>query len=297
MIDRLIDHALTHRLLTVFLVALLSIWGVVAFLTLPKDIYPDLNAPLVNIITENPGMASEDVERLISFPLESLLAGEAGVTRVRSESTTGSSVVTVEFDWGTDIYKARQIVSSKLELVSGRLPQNTTPPILGPVSSRMGEVFEFAVVGDGVDPMELRSVADWTIRYRLQGVPGVSYVINLGGFVKQFQVFLKPDMLMHYGVTIADVREAIENSNRNFSGGIIQKASQEVLIKGEGRLETLTTSAETVITSRGGVPVCVSDVADVEVGRSSAGRPRATTARRPSTSRSRSSTAATRSPR
>ena len=146
--------------------------GVIVYFRIPKDIYPDLNAPLVKIITENPGMASEDVERLISFPLESLLSGAPQVTRVRSESTTGDSVVTVEFDWGTDIYLARQIVTSKLELIAGRLPIGTTQPILGPVSSRMGEVFEFAVIGDGVDPLDLRSVADWTIRYRLQGVPG-----------------------------------------------------------------------------------------------------------------------------
>ena len=175
MINKVIDFALGHRLLTVLFVVLVSIWGVIAYFRLPKDIYPDLNAPLVTIITENPGMPSEDMERLISFPLESLLSGAPHVTRVRSESSVGDSVVTVEFDWGTDIYHARQIVSSKLELIMGRLPLGTSTPILGPVSSRMGEVFEFAVTGDGVDPMELRSVADWTIRYRLQGVPGAAF--------------------------------------------------------------------------------------------------------------------------
>jgi len=268
MIDRIIDFALRHRLLTVFLIGLVCLWGLVVFVRMPKDIYPDLNAPLVNIVTENEGMASEDVERLITFPLESLMSGAPGVTRVRSESTTGDSVVTVEFAWGTDIYKARQIVSSKLELITGRLPQGTSAPILGPVSSRMGEVFEFAVVGDeATDPMDLRSVADWTIRYQLQGVPGVSFVINLGGFVRQFQVFLKPEMLKNYGITIAEVKEAIEASNRNFSGGIISLGAQEILIKGEGRIETLDHIRETVITSRDNVPVFVRDVADVRVGR------------------------------
>jgi cobalt-zinc-cadmium resistance protein CzcA len=266
MIDRIIDFALKHRLLTVFLVALAAIWGVIVYHRLPKDIYPDLNAPLVTIITENPGMASEDVERLISFPLESLLSGAPHVTRVRSESTTGDSVVTVEFDWGTDIYLARQIVSSKLELITGRLPLGTTPPILGPISSRMGEVFEFAVMGEEADPMELRSVADWTIRYRLQGVPGISFIINLGGFIKQFQVYLKPEMLRNYNITIAEVKEAIENSNRNFSGGIISKGSQEVLIKGLGRIETLEHIQNTVIASRNNIPVYVKDVADVKIG-------------------------------
>ncbi len=266
MIDKLIEYALKHRLLTILLVLLVSIWGVIVYTRMSKDIYPDLNAPLVNIITENPGMAAEDVERLITFPLESLLNGAPHVTRVRSESATGDSVVTVEFDWGMDIYLARQIVSSKLELISGRLPIGTTQPILGPVSSRMGEIFEFAVIGEETDPMELRSIADWTIRYRLQGVEGVSFVINLGGFIKQFQVYLKPEMLKNYDVTINEVKEAIENSNRNFSGGIIMKGSQETLIKGVGRLETIGHIQNTVITSRNNVPVYVKDVADVKIG-------------------------------
>jgi len=266
MIDRIIDYALKHRLLTILLVVLVSILGVIVYLQMPKDIYPDLNAPLVKIITENPGMAAEDVERLISFPLESLLNGAPHVTRVRSESTTGDSVVTVEFEWGMDIYLARQIVSSKLELISGRLPLGTTQPILGPVSSRMGEIFEFAVVGEETSPIELRSIADWTIRYRLQGVQGVSFVINLGGFVKQFQVYLKPEMLKNYNITISEVKEAMENSNRNFSGGIILKGAQEVLIKGMGRIETLEHIKNTVITSRNNVPVYVKDVAEVKIG-------------------------------
>lgn len=266
MINKLIDFSLTHRLLSLLLVLLVSIWGVVVYFGIPKDIYPDLNAPLVKIITENPGMPSEDVERLISFPLESLVSGAPYVTRVRSESTTGSSVVTVEFDWGLDIYRARQIVSSKLELIAGRLPLGSTDPILGPVSSRMGEVFEFAVVGEETDPMELRSIADWTIRYRLQGVPGASFIINLGGFVKQFQVFLKPEMLLNYGITIGEVREAIENSNRNFSGGILLSGPQEVLVKGLGRLDTLEHIRNTVITSRRNIPVFVKDVAEVRAG-------------------------------
>jgi cobalt-zinc-cadmium resistance protein CzcA len=266
MIDKIIDAALRHKLLAVLLVVLLSVWGMIVYRKMPKDIYPDLNAPLVNIITENPGMASEDVERLITFPLESLLAGEPHVTKVRSESTTGSSVVTVEFEWGTDIYLARQIVSSKLELVTGRLPLGTTPPVLGPISSRMGEVYEFAVTGERSDPIELRSIADWTIRYRLQGLRGISFIINFGGFVKQFQVSLKPEMLKNYDITIHDVKEAIENSNRNFSGGIIKSGAQETLIKGLGRVETLDHVRNTVITQRENVPVYVKDVADVNVG-------------------------------
>ncbi len=233
---------------------------------MPKDIYPDLSPPIVTIVTENEGMAAEDVERLISFPLEALLNGAPHVTRVRSESGTGDSVVTVEFAWGTDIYLARQIVSSQLDIVSGSLPDGTEGPHLGPVSSRMGEVFEFAVVGEDTDPLELRSIADWTIRYRLQGVPGVSFVINFGGFVKQFQVYLKPELLAHYDITINEVKEAIEDSNRNFSGGILTKGAQEELIKGIGRIAGVEDITGTVITSRNNVPVRVGDVADVRVG-------------------------------
>jgi cobalt-zinc-cadmium resistance protein CzcA len=267
MISRLIDFALSHRLLTIFVVALTAVLGVFVYSRMPKDIYPDLNAPLVTIITDNPGMASEDVERLITLPLESLLSGAPGVTRVRSESTTGNSLVTVEFDWGMDVYRARQIVSSKLELITGRLPVGASPPMLGPVSSRMGEVFEFAVVGDDdTNPMELRSVADWTIRYRLQGVPGVSFIINLGGFVKQYQVLFNPEMMHHHGVTVEQLREAIENGNRNFSGGIIAKGSQEILVKGVGRIETLDHLRDIVVTARSGVPVRVKDVAEVREG-------------------------------
>lgn len=266
MIRAIIDLALRNRLLVILLAVLVSVAGVVVYQQMPKDIYPDLNAPLVNIITSCPGMAAEDVERMITFPLESLMHGTPHVVRVRSESTTGESVVTVEFDWGIDIYLARQIVAGKLDIVVNQLPAGSSQPVMGPVSSRMGEIFEFAVVGDGVDPMELRSVADWTIRYRLLGTEGVSFVLNLGGFIRQYQVFLKPDMLHHYGITVGEVKEAIEKSNRNFSGGIITKKNQEFLIKGVGRIESLAHIENTVITARKDVPVYVKDVAEVKEG-------------------------------
>jgi len=266
MINKIIDFALKHRVLTIFLVLLVCLFGVVSYLRLPKDIYPDLNAPLVNIITENPGMASEEVERLITFPLESLMAGTPGVTRIRSESTTGNSLVTVEFDWGMDIYRARQVVSSKLDLVSGRLPAGTMPPVLGPISSRMGEVFEFVITGNNIDPMELRTVADWTVRRRLQGVAGVSYIINLGGYVRQFQILLNPEMLYNYRLTIEDVRRAVEMSNRNFSGGIMTQGAEDILIKGIGRISSLEDISRTVVASRNNIPVYVGDVAEVKIG-------------------------------
>jgi cobalt-zinc-cadmium resistance protein CzcA len=265
-IHAVIDWALRNRLLVLLVTVVVCVLGVLAYQRMPKDIYPDLNAPLVNIITSCPGMAAEDVERLITFPLESLMNGTPHVLRVRSESTTGESVVTVEFDWGVDVYLARQIVAGKLEILAEQLPAGASRPVMGPVSSRMGEIFEFAVVGDGVDPMELRSVADWTIRYRLLGVEGVSFVVNLGGFVRQYQVFLKPDMLHHHKLTIGQVKEAIEKSNRNFSGGIITKKTQEFLIKGVGRIDSIAHIENTVIACPKGVPVFVKDVAEVKEG-------------------------------
>jgi cobalt-zinc-cadmium resistance protein CzcA len=266
MIDKIIEWSLRNRLLVIFISALIIIGGIIVFFTLPVDVYPDLNAPLVNIITENYGMPSEEVEKLITRPLESILNGAPHVTRVRSESSMGISVVTVEFDWGTDIYLARQLVTSRLELVANQLPAGTLRPILGPVSSRMGEVFQFVVEGDGVDPMELRSVADWVIRYRLLGVPGISFVVNLGGFIKQYQVLIDPTQLKNYGITIADVKAAIEENNYNPSGGLLFKGPQEFIIRGLGRMQSLEHIKNTVITARNNVPIYVKDVAEVKIG-------------------------------
>ncbi len=266
MIRAIIDLALRNRLLVLLLTVLVSVGGVVVYQEMPKDVYPDLNAPLVNIVTDYHGMAAEDVEQLVTYPLESLMNGSPGVTRVRSESTKGESVVTVEFDWGVDVYQARQIIAGKLEILAGQLPSDVERPSMGPVSSRMGEIYEFAVVGEGVDPMELRTVADWTIHYRLLGVDGISFVVNLGGFARQYQVYLKPEMLHHYGITVGEVQEAIENSNRNFSGGIVTSKTQEFLIKGLGRIKSIDDIRNTVVTSHKDVPVHVKDVADVRVG-------------------------------
>ncbi len=265
MIDKLIEWSLNNRLLVLLLAALVVIAGIIAFFSLPVDVYPDLNAPLVNIVTENHGMPSEEVEKLITRPLESILNGAPHVTRVRSESSMGISVVTAEFDWGTDIYLARQLVTSRLELVINQLPAGSIRPTLGPVSSRMGEVYQFMVEGD-VDPMELRSVADWVIRYRLLGVPGISFVINMGGFIKQYQVLIDPTQLKNYDITIADVRIAIEENNQNPSGGLLFNGPQEFIIRGLGRMQNLDHIRNTVITARNNVPVYVKDIAEVQLG-------------------------------
>lgn len=267
MINRLINWSLQNRLLVVFIAILVAVAGILCFYNLPVDVYPDLNAPLVNIVTESHGMPSEDVERLITRPLESILYGAPHVTRVRSESSLGISVVTVEFNWGTDIYLARQLVTSRLELIANQLPAGTMNPILGPVSSRMGEVFEFVVDGEGeVDPMELRSTADWVIRYRLLGVPGISFVINMGGFIKQYQVLIDPNQLKNYNIAVADVKNAIEENNYNPSGGLLLKSTQEYVVRGLGRIESLEHIKNTVVTARNNVPVYVKDVAEIKIG-------------------------------
>ena len=266
MIDRLIDWSLKNPLLVIFLSLLVICVGAVVYFKLPVDVYPDLNAPLVNIVTEHYGMPSEDVERLITRPLESILNGAPHVTRVRSESSLGISVVTVEFDWGTDIYLARQLVTSRLELVINQLPIGTLRPILGPVSSRMGEVFHFVVEGDEVNPIELKSIADWVIRYRLLGVPGISFVINLGGFTKQYQVLIDPTKLKNYDITVADVKRSIEENNYNPSGGLLFQGPQEYIIRGLGRMQTLEHIQNSVVTARNNVPIYVKDVAEVTIG-------------------------------
>ena len=266
MIDAITRASLNNRLLSIFIVIVICAMAVFAWNSMPVDIYPDLNAPLVNIVTENPGMSAEDVERLITFPLESTLNGSPGITRIRSESATGTSVVTAEFDWNTDVYLARQIISGKLELVAGQLPAGSTTPMLGPISSRMGEIFEFVMMSDEVDLMTLRELADWVVRYRLLGTPGVSYVVNLGGFVREYQVLLKPEALRSYGVTIADVSEAIAASNRNSTGGILTQGKQEQLIRGLGQIQSVDDIAEIVVDNRNGVPIYVSNVADVSIG-------------------------------
>ena len=266
MIDSIIRSSLNNRLLTIFVVILICVLGYLAYQSMPVDIYPDLNAPLVNIVTENPGMSSEDVERLITIPLESILNGSPGVTRIRSESSTGISVVTVEFDWNTDVYLARQIVTGKLELVSGQLPAGTMTPILGPISSRMGEIFEFVLLSDQRDLMELRDLADWVVRYRLLSTSGVSYVVNMGGHIREYQVLLDPEQLRYYDITIADVREAIAASNRNSTGGILPQRQQEYLIRGIGQITSLEDIANTVVDTRENVPVYVRNLAEVTIG-------------------------------
>ena len=267
MLDNVIQWSLRNRLLVVIASALLLVAGTYTAARMPVDVFPDLTAPTVTVLTEAHGMAPEEVETLVTFPVETAVNGATGVRRVRSSTSQGISIVWVEFDWGTDIFQARQIVNEKLQLVAASLPEGVPPPVLAPISSIMGEIMLIGVTGDRrVSPMEMRTVADWTLRRRLLAVPGVSQVIPIGGEVRQYQVMVSPERLRGYGVTLQEVLRAAEGSNVNASGGVYMDRGQEYLIRGVGRVHDAGDIARTVVATRDGVPVLIGDVADVRIG-------------------------------
>jgi copper/silver efflux system protein len=267
MLDSVIRWSIRNRLLVVATAALLLIAGAVTAARMPVDVFPDLTAPTVTVLTEAHGMAPEEVETLVTFPIETSVNGATGVRRVRSSTSQGISIVWVEFDWGTDIFRARQIVNERLQLVAASLPTGTGPPVLAPISSIMGEVMLIAVTGTGaVSEMDMRTVADWTVRRRLLAVPGVSQVVPLGGEVRQYQVLVDPTRLAPYDVSLHDVLRAAATSNANASGGVFMEAGQEYLIRGTGRVTSLDDIASTVVAVSGGAPVLIRDVADVRIG-------------------------------
>lgn len=267
MLDGVIRWSIRNRLLVVAAAVLLLVAGSITALRMPVDVFPDLTAPTVTVLTEAHGMAPEEVETLVTFPLETAVNGATGVRRVRSSTSQGISIMWVEFEWGTDIYRARQIVNEKLQLAEAALPPGAGPPILAPISSIMGEIMLIAVTGDEtVSPMEMRSVADWTLRRRLLAVPGVAQVIPLGGEVRQYQVQVEPEHLSGYDVTLEDVRRAAESSNSNASGGVFMDAGQEYLIRGTGRVGSVEDIAQTVVAVRDGTPVLIGNVAEVRIG-------------------------------
>ncbi|MEK9139400.1 MAG: efflux RND transporter permease subunit, partial [Bacteroidota bacterium] len=220
MLDRIIKASLTNRLLVIITAAVLLIVGVITVTQIPVDVFPDLTAPTVVILTEAHGMAPEEVETLVTFSIETSVNGATGVRRVRSSTAMGISIVWVEFDWGTDIFIARQIVNEKLQLVTGQLPKGVAAPVLAPISSIMGEIMLVSVSSDQHSELDVRTVADWTIRKRLLAVAGVSQVIPIGGGKKQYQVLVDPDKLLAFDVTLQDVVAAVEKSNQNSSGGV-----------------------------------------------------------------------------
>ncbi len=266
MIDTIIRWSLHNRLFVLVGAAALIVWGFIQAREMPVDVFPDLTAPTVTVITEAHGMAPEETERLITFPVESALNGASGVRRVRSATSVGVSVVWVEFEWGTDIYTARQVVAEKLQLVGPALPPEIDPPVLAPISSIMGEILFIGLTSDEVDPRELRTIADWDVRRRLLAVPGVSQVVPIGGGVQQFQVQVRPEDLAEHRVTLDDVIAAVSATNENTSAGFYEQGGQEYLIYGLGRAQDAQDIARAVVRPRDGAPVRVLDVADVIVG-------------------------------
>ena len=267
MLDRIILFALKNRLFVVAAAVLLLIYGVMVIIKLPVDVFPDLNRPTVTILSEAPGLAPEEVETLVSLPIETTLNGAPGVERVRSTSGIGLSVVTVEFAWGTDIYRDRQLVGEKLQLAAEHLPRGVVPA-MGPISSIMGEIMLLGLESSTgqTSPMEMRTLADWVVRQRLLTIPGISQVIPIGGGVKQYQVQVNPQRLAALGVTLQEVEHAVGASNENTTGGYLDAQSQEYLIRNLGRLRDPSQLLSTVVATRNGVPVLLKEVGSVGIG-------------------------------
>lgn len=268
MLNAIIRFALRQQLLVIAFAVFLLGYGTWQALHTTIDVFPDLNRPRVVIMTEAPGLAPEEVETLVTFPIETAINGANGVQAVRSSSGIGISVIYVEFDWGTDIYTDRQIVMERLQLVQDRMPAGVSPT-LAPISSIMGQILMLGMWSDdgATDPVELRTLADWVVRQRLLTIPGVSQVFTMGGGRKQFQVLVDPDELLRYGVTLHDVKQAVVNSNQNATGGYLdQQGPNELLVRALGRIQTIEDLQRVVITIRDGRPIALTQVARVIEG-------------------------------
>ncbi|MCC2670453.1 MAG: putative copper/silver efflux system, rane component, partial [Armatimonadetes bacterium] len=268
MLNRVIEFSIRYRVLVVCAALLFLIYGSGVAARMPVDVLPDLNRPVVTILTEAHGLAPEETEALVTFPVETMMNGASGVQRVRSASSAGLSIVWVEFGWETDVFRARQIVNEKLQLAQARLPEDMTSS-LGPISSIMGEILLISLSSkDGTtSPLEVRSLADWVVRQRLLGVPGVSQVVSIGGGTMQYQVLTNPARLQQYGVTLAEVLHAAKGSNQNTTGGFLQSGAQEAVVRIMGRARSVEDIAQTVVTVRRGLPITIGQVAEVKLGK------------------------------
>ena len=268
MLNKIIGFSLQNRILVLVASVLLLIGGTYTAMHTEVDVFPDLNAPTVVIMTEANGMAAEEVEQLVTFPVETAVNGATGVRRVRSSSTNGFSVVWVEFDWDTDIYLARQIVSEKLAVVSESLPANVGKPTLGPQSSILGEMLIVGLTADSTSMLDLRTIADWTIRPRLLSTGGVAQVAVLGGDIKEYQVQLDPERMRHYGVTLSEVMNITREMNLNANGGVLYEYGNEYIVRCVLSTDKVDQIAKAVVRSNGvsGAPILLEDIADVQVG-------------------------------
>lgn len=266
MLDKIIRFSLQNRLFVLMAAVLLMVGGLYTTKHMDVDVFPDLNAPTVVVMTEATGMAPEEVERLVTFPVETAVNGATDVRRVRSSSTTGFSVVWVEFDWGTDIYRDRQIVSEKLAEVSESLPPTCGKPTLGPQSSILGEVFIIGLTSDETSMQDLRTIADWTIRPRLLSLGGVAQVTVLGGDIKEYQILLSPEKMRHYGISLQEVMAAAGDMNRNSAGGVLYEYGNEYIIRGVLSTDNVDAFGRTVVKMDGDAPITLGDIAEIKAG-------------------------------
>ena len=266
MLNKIIHFSLHNRILVLVASVLLLVGGFYTAYHTEVDVFPDLTAPTVVVMTEANGMAAEEVEQLVTFPIETTVNGATHVRRVRSSSTNGFSVVWVEFDWDTDIYLARQIVSEKLTLVNEELPENVGKPTMGPQSSILGEVLIVGLTSDSTSMIDLRTIADWTIRPRLLSTGGVAQVSVLGGDIKEYQVLIDPARMRHYGVSLDEVMAVTRNMNQNVNGGIIYEHSNEYIVRGMLSTTNVEQIGRAVIKTVDGMPITLEDVADVKIG-------------------------------
>ncbi|MBI3050105.1 MAG: efflux RND transporter permease subunit [Acidobacteria bacterium] len=263
---RLITWSIDHHWIVAVLSAALLAAGAWTARGMPIDVFPDLTAPTVTILAEGHGMAPEEIEALVTFPIESAINGASGVRRVRSATAVGIGVIWVEFDWGTDIYIARQLVAERLATVAARLPPQVEPPVLAPISSIMGEILFFALLSERVDPLDVRTVADTVVRRRLLAVPGVSQVTPIGGAERQFQIIADPDALRANDVSLTELLEAARGASENASAGIFVEGPQEYVLQAVGRVRTAGEIGDSVVAMRGARSVLIRDVAEVREG-------------------------------
>lgn len=266
MLNKIIKFSLDNRLPVLVLAVLLMLAGMYTAGRMEVDVFPDLNAPTVTVMTEAAGMAPEEVERLVTFPVETAVNGAASVRRVRSSSTTGFSVVWVEFDWGTDIYKARQIVSEKLSVIKDALPDNVGSPTMGPQSSILGELMFVSLTSETESLQDLRTIADWTIRPRILATGGVAQVAVLGGEVREYQILLDPYKMKHYGVSLDEVFEAVDGMNDNSTGGILYEYGNEYIIRGLVSTSLASEMALSAVATAEGGSVRLGDISVLQIG-------------------------------
>ena len=268
MFDRIIQFSLSHRLLIIFVYVVLTGAGIYVMTTLPVDVFPEFAPPQVVIQTQAPGMSPQDVESLVTFPIETAINGTPNVESVRSSSSVGLSTVVAVFKWGTDIYQDRQLVNERLQTARERFPAGVEPPAMLPVTSAVSWLVKYSLTSDTVSPLDLRTYSDWVVRPRILAIPGIASVVSIGGGVKQYQVEISSDKLRSYGLTFADVVRAIGEANRNAPGGFLVQSGQEYIVTGLGRIRanSLADVGNIVIAERAGTPILVSHVATVGFG-------------------------------